>query len=260
MRRPENAQLQTAALPAQSAPNPAPFPYQDYARAKADLEAAAKRGRFWGVVTGVSGTGKTSLVRELSGSIDRHQHQILYLSSPRVSLLSVVRYFAQVLCVQPRRSSLETIKVIADVLERQPAHLLAWIDEAAGVPTDTLSELRSLAEFNHEVPQIFSIVLSGTPELRTVLDTPALFPLKRRITLRATLDGLRRSELDDFIEHRFGSADARRIPLGLRDELFERTRAIPALCDRVVRHALERAGKGMVTDEHLREALDAAGL
>jgi type II secretory pathway predicted ATPase ExeA len=259
MKRSEKAQLQTA-LSADEAPNSATFPYQDYVKAMTDIEAAIKRGPFWGVVVGASGTGKTSLVRDLSASIDRHQHQILYLSSPRVSLLSVARYFAQVLHVQPRRSSLETIKVIAEFLERQPAHLLAWIDEATGVPLDTLSELRSLAEFNHEVPQIFSIVLSGTPELRTTLDSPALFPLKRRITVRSTLDGLRRDELDAFLAHRFGAADQRRVPLALRDELFERTRAIPALCDRVVQHALERSAKGIITEEHLREAFDASGL
>ncbi|MCU0294264.1 MAG: AAA family ATPase [Thermoanaerobaculaceae bacterium] len=259
MKRSEKAQLQTAPSAA-DAPNSATFPYQDYVKARTHLEAAMKQGPFWGVVKGPSGTGKTSLVRDLSASMDRHQHQILYLSSPRVSLLSVARYFAQVLHVPPRRSSLETIKVIAEFLERQPAHLLAWIDEATSVPLDTLSELRSLAEFNHEVPQIFSIVLSGTPELSAKLDSPALFPLKRRITLRVTLAGLRRDELDAFLVHRFGAADQRRMPLGLRDELFERTRAIPALCDRVVEHALRCAGKGIISEEHLREALDVSGL
>jgi type II secretory pathway predicted ATPase ExeA len=155
---------------------------------------------------------------------------------------------------------LETIKVISDHLRSQPTHLVAWIDEAAGIPENTLGELRLLAEFNHEVPQVFSIVLSGPPELRTTLDQPSLFPLKRRVTVRCTLEGLRRDELDPFLLHRFSSAEARRIPLGLRDELFERTRAVPALLDRVVRSALDRAGKGAVTDESLKEALDVAGL
>jgi len=239
-------------------PQPAPFPYQDYQKAKSDLERALLKGPFWGVVVGASGTGKTSLVRDLSASLDRQKHQVLYLSSPRVSLLSVTRYFAQVLRVTPRRSSLETIQVIAEFLERQPAHLLAWIDEAAGLPQDTLSELRTLAEFHHELPQIFSVVLSGTPELKTTID--ALFPLKRRITVHHVLSGLRRDELDAFLVHRFGAADPKRFPHGLRDELFERARAIPALLDRVTRDALERAHKGPVTDEHLREALDAAGI
>src|SRR5262245_61107499 len=169
MRRSTASQTQAPTLNDDPAPAPsiAPFPYRDFVAAKADLLAALKRGPFYGLVLGTSGTGKTSLARDISSALDRHQHQLLYLSSPRVSLLSIVRYFAQVLRVTPRRSSLETIKVIADTVQAQPTQLVAWIDEAASIPVDTLSELRSLAEFNHEVPQIFSIVLSGPPELRT---------------------------------------------------------------------------------------------
>ena len=249
--------LPTAA--AELAPNPAPFPYRDYVAAMNDLKAALTRGPFYGQVVGASGTGKTSLARELSADLDRHQHQFLYLSAPRVSLLSVVRYFAQTLRITPRRSSLETIKVIADVLQTQPTHLVAWIDEAAGLPADTLSELRSMAEFNCEVPQVFSVVLAGPPELRLLLDAPALFPLKRRITVRAVLEGLRTDELDAFLAHRFGT-DAKRLAPGLLDELFERAHGVPALLDRVVRYALERAGRGAVDDEALREAFDACAL
>lgn len=241
-------------------PNPAAFPYRDYVAARTQLETALRAGVFYGLVLGSSGTGKTSLVREISGTLDRHQHQLLYLSAPRVSLLSIARYFAQVLHVTPRRSSLETIKVIADAVRTQPTHLIAWIDEAASMPVDTLGELRSLAEFSHEVPQIFSVVLSGPLELKTLLDTPALFHIKRRVCVRVTLEGLRRDELDPFLLHRFGGLDARRLPIGLRDELFERVRGVPALADRVVRHALDRAGKATVGDEHLREALDVAAL
>jgi type II secretory pathway predicted ATPase ExeA len=250
-----------AASPAADpAPNPAPFPYRDYVAARTALTAALARGPFYGLVLGASGTGKTSLVRDLDAALDRHQHQLLYLSAPRVSLLSVVRYFAQALRVTPRRSSLETIKVLADALAAQPAQLVAWIDEAGGLPPDTLSELRSMAEFNHEVPQVFSVVLAGTPELRQALDAPALFPLKRRLSLHVTLEGLRRDELDAFLHHRFGGLEAPRIVPDARDELFERAHGVPALLDRVVRHALGRVARGPVDDEPLREAFDACGL
>lgn len=259
MKRTTAAPLASPSGAMDAAPTAAPFPYRDYVAAKSALADALGRGAFYGLVMGASGTGKTSLARETAAGLDRHQHQLLYLSAPRVSLLSVVRYVAQALRVSPKRSSLETIRVIADLLQAQPTQLLVWIDEAVSLPPETLSELRSIAEFTCDAPQLFSVVLSGTPELRTLLDSPALFALKRRFTVRCTLEGLQRDELDALLAHRFG-ADAKRIPLGLRDELFERVRGTPALLDGVARRVLLRTGKGTVSDALLREALDALSL
>jgi MSHA biogenesis protein MshM len=238
--------------------NLAPFPYRDWLTAKDQLEAALRRGPCYGMVTGASGTGKTSLCHVLTTSDGDARWQMLYLSAARVSLLGVVRYFAQVLRVTPRRSSVETIKVLVDVIKDRATRLVLWVDEADRMPTATLTELRSLVEPDPAPTPLVSLVLSGPPELRTALDAPQLFPLKRRLAVRATLDGLRRDELDPFLVHRFGDA-ARRVPAALKDELFERSRGAPALVDRVVGHGLARTAKTL-GDGELREALDAAGL
>jgi type II secretory pathway predicted ATPase ExeA len=238
----------------------APFPYRDYVAAKAELEQTLKRGPFYGLVAARSGMGKTSLGRDTASALDRHRYQVLYWSASHVSPLSVTRYFAHILHVAPRRSAPETAKVVVDAMRARPAHILAWIDEANRLPVETLAEFRTLAEFEHDAPQAFSVVLCGPPELKTLLDTPALFPIKRRLSLKLSLEGLRREELDAFLTHRFGSTDARRISALHRDEIFERTQATPALLDAVVRHASRLAGRGMVSDQHLREAFDVVGI
>lgn len=246
------------ALDLEPSANPAPFPYRDWTAAKDELETQLRRGTFYGLVTGASGTGKTSLCHALTASEADARGQILYLSAPRVSLLGVVRYFAQVLRVQPRRSSVETIKVLVDVIKERSTKLVLWIDEADRMPMVTLTELRSLVEFDPAPTPLLSLILSGPPELRSALEAPALFPLKRRLVVRAILEGLRRDELAPFLAHRFGEA-ARRVPASLGDELFERTRGAPALVDRVIAHALTRTAR-MLGDGELRVALDAAGL
>lgn len=246
------------ALPLDPSPNPAPFPYRDWTAAKDELESQLRRGTFYGLVTGASGTGKTSLCHAVAASLDAARVQLLYLSASRVSLLSVVRYFAQVLRVVPRRSSVETTKALVDVIKERSVRPVLWIDEADHLPMATLTELRSLVEFEPAPQPLLSLVLSGPPELRSTLEAPALFPLKRRLLVRATLDGLRRDELDAFLVHRFGDA-ARRVPQSLRDELFERTRGAPALVDRIVAQALARSTKTL-GDGELREAFDAAAL
>jgi type II secretory pathway predicted ATPase ExeA len=242
----------------EATPNPAPFPYRDWTHARELLSSAIRRGTFYALVTGASGTGKTCLCHSISASLDDPRSQVLYLSASRVSLLSVVRYFAQVLRVPPRRSTVETAKALVDVIKERNARPMLWIDEADRMPMATITELRSLVEFDPDPAPLLSLVLSGPPELRTALDAPELFPLKRRISVRAILEGLRRDELDPFLVHRFGDA-ARRVPAALKDELFERTRGAPALVDRVVSHAFARTHKTL-GDADLRETLDGAGL
>jgi type II secretory pathway predicted ATPase ExeA len=239
----------------ESSPNPDPFPYRDWTAAKDELEAQLSLGTFYGLITGTSGTGKTSLCHSLTASLGDAK-PILYLSASRVSLLGIVRYFAQVLRVVPRRSSIETIKALVDAIKERTTKPVLWIDEADRVPMATLTELRSLVEFDPAPAPLLSLILSGPPELRSALEAPELFPLKRRLTVRAILDGLRRDELDSFLLHRFGDG-ARRVPASLKDELFERTRGAPALVDRVVARALTRTTKTL-GDSDLRGALDAA--
>ena len=239
-------------------PIAAPFPYRDWIAARDALHAEVARGTFYALLTGASGTGKTSLCHAFAGAVDQKKTQVLYLSASRVSLLSVVRYFAQVLRVAPRRSSVETIKALVDVLRERSARPVVWIDEADRMPLSTLTELRSFIEFDPEPAPLLSLVLSGPPEFRSTLDAPEMFPLKRRVSLRLVLEGLRRDELEPFLVHRFGDG-ARRVPASLKDELFERTRGAPALVARIVGHALARTAK-VLGDADLREALDGAGL
>lgn len=248
-------------LEAVSAPRDDPFPYRDYVAARDALCRAAQGEPFYGLVTGPSGSGKSSLSKDLRTLLERPRFQIVYVSSSRASVLGMVNSLAVALRVSPKRSSLETAQVIAEALKGASAtRYVLWVDEADLVKADTLAEVRILAESDIEAPQLLSVVFSGLPDLRAILDARGLFPLKRRITLRSHLAGLGRDELDAFLIHRHGTAGARRFPTTLRDELFERAEGVPALIYKVARYALERAGSGHVTEAILREAFDASGL
>lgn len=240
-------------------PNPRPFPYADYVEARKILKAALKGPCFYALLTGASGMGKTELLRDITDSLDKHRYHLVYLASPNISLVSIVRFLAGRLHVGARRSYLETVDVIAETIHAQTAHMVIWLDEADQLERDTLQEIRTLAEHKLSAQQILTVVFSGLPELATKLEAPVLFPLKRRIAHRCTLTGLRRDELDSFLEHRFGTQEAQRIPPSGRDDLFERTQAAPALIDQVARHALARS-KEIIDPEVIRAVLDTHGL
>jgi len=241
------------------APQSRPFPYADYVHARDTLLGALAGPRFYATLTGASGMGKTCLVRELGATLDRHRYSVVYLSSARLSGLGLVCVLAQKLHLSPRRTYLETVQLLAEALAAHSSHVLLWIDEADQVPEALLQEVRLLAEPDLSAQPLVSVVLSGLPALLACLDTPALFPLKRRIGWRLALAGLRRDELDGFLLHRFGPQHER-LPHSVRDELFERTAAAPALLDAVVSRALERSSGDQIDPDTLQAVLDAAGL
>lgn len=231
-----------------------PFLYRDYVAARAALIAATQRGTFYASLSGGSGVGKTSLARDLGGALDRLRFLFIYIAASRVSTTGFARHLAVMLRAPIRRSALEMGRVVTEALRAQPTHAIVWVDEADRLPLDTLTEIRSLAEFDDSVSQSFSVVLSGAPELVALLDDPRLFALKRRISLPLTLTGLARDELDSFLLHRFGTAEAARVSPSILDDLFERTQGTPALVDSITRTALERARPHKLDETHLREA------
>lgn len=235
-------------------PNPAPFPYRNYVTAQDLLRSALCNGPVYAELTGWSGTGKSTLLSELTDSLDHHHFQPVYLSSSGTSLTNVARFIARTVRLLPKRTHLETVQSLLDVLTTQPAKLVVFVDEADRVETQALHELRVLAECHRPGQQSFSVVLSGLPALRETLNSPSLFPLKRRITVRASLCGLTRDELVPFLRHRFDT-DADRVPEASHDTLFERTRAIPGVIDQVVRHAL-RARPGELYADDIDASLD----
>jgi type II secretory pathway predicted ATPase ExeA len=261
-KNPSRSSLQNiaATVENESPGNPEPFPYEDYQAARQALEHALSGPPFYALVLGSSGTGKTSLIRELAAHLDRRRTQIVYVSSSRTNSTAIALACARRLHLGPRRSYLDTVNLVAQAMLAQPSHWLLWVDEAHDVDAQTLNEIRNLAEADATLPQLFSVVLCGLPLLAQHLDAGDLFPLKRRIgTTRLTLSGLRRPELEPFLRFRFGSEQAKRIPPLCQGEIFERTGGAPALIDRVVRAALV-GHDGLLTEEKLHHALDRCAL
>lgn len=255
-----NKNDKTAQSAGQTKPNPAPFAYDDYVRARTTLSELICGPCQYITVTGASGMGKTSLARELSTQLDGPRNSLFYLSSSRISAMGVVRCVAHQLHIWPKRNYLETVQLVCSTLNTAPGTVLLWIDEADQADVQTLQEVRMIAEAELLDTPLLSVVLSGLPSLLAQLDCAALFPLKRRIAQHCLLAGLKRDELDPFLLHRFGSLDEQRIPQAIRDQLFERTLAAPALIDKIISQALAHQGPGPLDPEVCYAILDANGL
>lgn len=231
--------------------------YSDFARAEAKLKAALASGPFYGLLTGPSGSGKTSLLRQVSAALDPHRFQVHYLAHSQASAAGVARFLAAAVHLPSRRTHSETLRALGECLRSLAFRVVLFVDEAQLLSQEALGEVRLLSESELQSPPLLSVVLSGLGELKTKLEVPALLPLRRRISLRLELTGLKEEEVRPFLRLRLGEVEAARMSGEVRRALFERTAGIPALLESLARECLQVPQKGTLGLESVSEILDS---
>lgn len=238
-------------------PRKRPFVYSDFERAKERILKSISDGQFYGLVTGASGTGKSSLLRVVAAAVDQRRCQVHYLAQSQASRVGVGRFVAETLGLTPRRAHTQTLRAVADALKAVPFRVLFFIDEAHCLPPDSLQEIRLLAESVIDSSPLFSVLFAGLPDLKAKLDAPQLFPLKRRLLFRLELNGLKADEVEAFLSLRLGDL-APRIPADAVPQIFERARGVPALVDSLAKACLDAfPGTDPIPMDTIQETLES---
>src|SRR5205823_5390781 len=116
------------------------------------------------------------------------------------------------------------------------------VDEAHGLSTSVLEEIRLLCNFESDTAKQLQIVLTGQPELRHVLNDPDLRQLKQRIALRCEIKALPNvEETAQYINSRMKVAGATRKDIfspGAIDFIFRCTEGIPRAINNICDNAL----------------------
>jgi type II secretory pathway predicted ATPase ExeA len=237
-----------------------PFPYQDFQQALDTVKVALIRAPAYALVLGESGSGKTTLLRTVAAQLDRRRFHILYLSHGQPSPSGLVRLLAETFHLPLRRTRAETSRLLVQTLRNLPTRLVLSIDEAHPLCDDTLQEIRLLAEADLDAAALFSVVLSGLPQLKERLLAPHLFPLWRRMRPTVWLTGLRREELVPFLIHRLGKEAPARFEPPALDALFEQARGLPALIYDGAQDCLTAYPKGPIAASQVADALNRDNL
>jgi len=236
--------------------NRSPFPFADFERALTNLRTAlTEDDEVYMLLTGDTGTGKTALMRQLQGTLDRCRFRVVYFAHARkLSSSGLIRALAHTVRIHPRRSHPETVQALVRHLVDEPEQVLLWFDEAHELSPETLDEARTFAEADLAGARPVRLLLTGLPPLREHLQASSA--LWRRIGVREELTGLTIDEVPAFLEHHHGHQLARRLcPDGLH-ALFQRGRGVPGLMLPLFRMVLRGApGKGRIDLERVEDAL-----
>ncbi len=197
------------------------------------------------VLSGPTGTGKTTLIARTLDELSPSRAQIVVVSNPAVTarefLEAVLLDFGitdfpaskaqQLLLLRRRLSHIQDSDRIAALV----------IDEANQCGPDMLEELRLLGNLEKRGEKLLQTVLVGDDTLVSLLNKVEMGRLKQRIAMRLTTRPLNRQEIPGYIQHRWTRAGGiGTIPFssGALEAIERHTDGIPRLINSVCDNAL----------------------
>lgn len=233
-----------------------------YLEAYATLQYGIEAKKGFIVITGEVGTGKTTLLRKLLGSLENTVPSV-FIFNTYLSFPELLQVTLQDLGLTPKGTSKVTmLQQLNDYLIkqlRQGHTVAALIDEAQNLSDAVLEDLRLLSNLETDREKLLQIVLVGQPELETKLDQPELRQLKQRVAVRCRLNPLKNEEVGPYIDFRLGAAGYTGKALFHRDALQQialYSKGIPRLINIICDNALLTAyaeSKKFVSIDMVRE-------
>ena len=170
------------------------------------LAYAIHRGEGIVKVVGEVGSGKTMLCRMLQLRLP-DSVEIVYIANPSVSAEDILFVIAHELslAVDKGASKHEVMHMLQDYLlqrHMEDKQVVLFIEEAQGMPLETLEEVRLLSNLETDENKLLQIILFGQPELDQNLAQQSIRQLRERITHNFELEPLSRDEIHNYLNFR----------------------------------------------------------
>ncbi|MGH7263766.1 MAG: ExeA family protein [Candidatus Rokuibacteriota bacterium] len=196
------------------------------------------------VLTGETGTGKTTLLRALLQRLDSTT-AVAFVSNTTLDFDGILEYMLEDFGIaKAGQSPAQRIVGLNNFLiERQRAgqNSVLILDEAQNLDPRTLERVRLLSNFETVSDKLLQILLVGQPELRDKLQLPELRQLKQRIGLRSVIPRLTEPEVGHYIRTRLriaGASDRALFSDRAVNRIAGYTAGIPRLINVVCDHCL----------------------
>jgi type II secretory pathway predicted ATPase ExeA len=172
----------------------------------AALVYAVHRGEGIIKVVGEVGSGKTMLCRMLQLKLP-DTVEIVYIANPSVSSEDILFVIAHELSLPVNKdaSKHEAMHLLQDYLlqrHMENKQVVLFIEEAQGMPLDTLEEIRLLSNLETDQNKLLQIILFGQPELDQNLALQSIRQLRERITHNFDLEPLTQDEIHNYLNFR----------------------------------------------------------
>ncbi len=233
------------------------------------LVYAIHRGEGIVKVVGEVGSGKTMLCRMLQLKLP-DSVEIIYIGNPSVSPDDILFVIANELHFDIGRdaSRHEVESMLQQYLLKKHAEnrqVVLFIEEAQGMPLETLEEIRLLTNLETDQHKLLQIVLFGQPELDHNLAKNSIRQLRERITHDFQLAPLSSDQIYNYLNFRMREVGYTGPEL-ISDKIARKMathsegllRRINILADKMLLSAFADSTH-TITDKHLKDAVKDSG-
>ncbi|WP_026839809.1 ExeA family protein [Citrifermentans bremense] len=196
-------------------------------------------------LTGEVGTGKTTVLRTFLNRLDGRGHRTALIFNPCLSSLELLKSVNREFGLScDSESRVDLLQVLNEFLleQKRAGHSVVLVmDEAQNLSPEVLEQIRLISNLETETDKLIQIVLSGQPELLTVLAREELRQLNQRITVRYHLLPMDFENTRRYIDHRMELAGCHRaaeFSVAAMKRIFRFSGGVPRLvnvvCDRAL--------------------------
>jgi type II secretory pathway predicted ATPase ExeA len=229
------------------------------------MEYVAKCHLF-AVLTGDSGTGKTTILRRLNDQLDPRHYRMLYISDSKLTPRNFYRLLLEPLGVIAKRDRTEAKRQLHSQLTVMQAvdgvNTVCVVDEAHLLSFEMLEEIRFLLNVNFDSVSPVALILAGQPELwKQRLSLQKCVAIRQRIDIQSVLNHYDRSRAGEYIRHHlsYAGADHEIFTDAAITEVYEYSTGIPRIIDKVCTNVLIYGSQNrmqLIDDHAVRTVLE----
>jgi general secretion pathway protein A len=226
---------------------------QQHRRAFDELLTGLRRHEGLLLLTGDTGTGKTTLCRAVIDALGHRTFSALilnpYMNDAEV-LRTILREFGLVTREDIRKGAFDNADVpqLLDTLESflrslvpLNSYAVVIIDEAQSLSAKVLDQVRVLGSMEQDGRRLLQIVLVGQPSLIDTLRSDTMRALADRVSRRSALEPLPSADVNAYVAHRLqiaGGKDAVKFDAEALARIADLSDGLPRrinlLCDRAL--------------------------
>ncbi len=217
-----------------------------------------------GLITGDSGSGKTSACRRMAAELHQGLYKVLYVPLSTGNAMDLYKTIAWEMGLPTERNRAALYRQIRGEVTRMCGEArtrpVLIVDEAHHLRSDVLEDLRLLTNYAMDAENRLTLLFVGQAELRRRLAMAVHEALNQRVVVRYHLSGLTRDELPRYLAHLLRRAGTE-LPLfepAAQEALFQATQGLPRRVNLLAHHALIAAALAKakaVSAEHVQAAL-----